>query len=670
MPKRTGREFKVLALIFGPLFILFIVLSAFQYHHYTNNRLRVRRQLERRQDLETELAAAKLKSYIRKITATLDKLSASIGASKNVSGKYEDIGKAFDSLGVKVERLSYFDGEGRKVYSVQGKGTLAPLLENCRYEDFFTGPKLAMVPFVSPLTVLANKEEVIYFSCPVKDATTGEFAGVVLAQVSRSSFAGICKRIKEVDPEINFAFYGQKGDRICLDGCLKNGCSHARKELMSDAPASEVVAPAGASGTGPAGILRVVYHPLRVEGYRWYMTSEMPLSLVDSLAEGDTLTYSAAGALFLFSLMAGGFYFRRIYMGKAAAELEVAYQASVAAKNEAFEAERDKLLAVLNGVPDGIILLDGEGRVTDVNASIRNMAGMPADDQQGKLPDSPGLDVFLEPLEGPTDKTVGDKTYRVIPVPAHEDAGGAPGEVRIVRDVTMEKSVERKRKDMVSMITHDIKNPLAAIIGTSEWLINDKIKPCLGDDGIAAVEAINRAATRILALSDKLLLSTGEETPRLQKVQVDVGGVLEKVIAEFYLEARRKGISIRHDVNEISAVIQIDEHQMMRAFSNLINNSLRHTPEGGEITVVAKNFREYVTVSISDTGLGISKSELPHMFEKYYWASNGKERTRKAGLGLSIAKNIIEAHGGTIEFVSDEQYPAMFVVRLPIVSQA
>ncbi len=400
------------------------------------------------------------------------------------------------------------------------------------------------------------------------------------------------------------------------------------------------------------------------------MSSEMPLSLVGSLAEGDKYTYSAAGALFLFSLIAGGLYFRRIFMEKAAAESEASYQASIASKNDAFEAERDKLLAVLNGVPDGIILLDGEGRVTDVNVSIRNMAGMPAEDQSGKVPESPGLAVFLGPLEGPTDKTVGEKTYRVIPVPAHEDAGGAPGEVRIVRDVTMEKSVERKRKNMVSMITHDIKNPLAAIIGTSEWLINDKIKPCLGDDGIAAVESINRAAIRILALSENLLLSTGEEVPRPQKVNADVGVFLEKVITEFYLEAKRKGISIRHDVNEVSAEIHIDEQQMMRAFSNLINNSLRHTPEGGEITVVAKDFREYVTVSISDTGPGINKSDLPHMFEKNYWASNGKERTRKAGLGLSIAKSIIEAQGGTIEFVSDEQYTAMFVVRLPIAPQA
>lgn len=219
---------------------------------------------------------------------------------------------------------------------------------------------------------------------------------------------------------------------------------------------------------------------------------------------------------------------------------------------------------------------------------------------------------------------------------------------------------------MVSMITHDIKNPLTAIIGMSEWLANNKNEPSLGDDGIVAIEAINSAATRILALSENLLLPTGEGTLKLKKVPVDIGAFLEKVIAEIHLEARRKGISIRHDVNEITAVMQMDEQQMMRAFSNLINNSLRHTPEGGEITVVSKDFRDYVTVSISDTGAGISKSELPHVFEKNYRASDGKERTRSAGLGLTIAKSIIEAHGGTIEFVSDERSSAMFVARLPI----
>lgn len=666
MLKRTGREFKVLALIFGPLLILFVVLSAFQYHNYSKNRSRVRLQLERRQDLVTELAAARLQSYTREITSTLDRLSVSLGSSKKISEKYEDIGKAFDSLGGKVERLSYIDGEGRKAYSVLGKGTLMPLPENCRYEDFFTGPKLARVPFISTLAGFAGKEEVIYFSYPVKDASTRAFAGVVLAQVSRSSFAGVCKHIKEIDPDIRFAYYGQQGDRICLDGCLPSGGSHARKELMSDAPASEVV-PAGASRPGA----RVVYYPVRIEGYRWYMTSEMPLSLVDSLAAGDTLAYSAAGAFFVFFLISGGLYFHRVYMGKAAAESEAAYQASVAAKHNAFEAERDKLLAVLNGVPDGILLLDVEGRVIDANASIRSIAGMPAEGPLGNIPEGSVLDVFLGPLDEPVDKAVGDRTYRIIPVPSSKGVGGSPAEVRVVRDVSRERAIEHKREDMASMITHDIKNPLTAIIGMSEWLASDKIKPCLGDDGAAAVEAINRAATRILALSENfLLLSSAEGMHRLKKTPAEIGAFLEKVIAEFYLEAAQKGITIRHNLGEVSVRILVDETQMMRAFSNLINNSLRHTPSGGTITVTAKDVRSYVTVSISDTGPGVSKSDLPHVFEKNYRAYDGKERARKAGLGLSIAKSIIEAHGGTIEFVSDEQSAAMFVVRLPLPAQA
>jgi signal transduction histidine kinase len=245
--------------------------------------------------------------------------------------------------------------------------------------------------------------------------------------------------------------------------------------------------------------------------------------------------------------------------------------------------------------------------------------------------------------------------------------GWAPAEVRIIRDISREKSIEHKREDMVSMITHDIKNPLTAIIGMSEWLKNDKIKPCLGDDGTSAVEAINRAATRILALSENfLLLSSADGMHRLKKTPAEIGAFLEKVIAEFYLEAAQKGITIRHNLGEVSVRVLVDETQMTRAFSNLINNSLRHTPAGGAITVTAKDIRGYVTVSISDTGPGVSKSDLPHVFEKNYRAYDGKEQIRKTGLGLSIAKAIIEAHGGTIEFVSDKQSAAMFVVRLPL----
>lgn len=74
----------------------------------------------------------------------------------------------------------------------------------------------------------------------------------------------------------------------------------------------------------------------------------------------------------------------------------------------------------MNGVPDGIILLDGEGRVIDINASMRIMAGMSMEGPPGKVPEGSGLDVFLGPLDGPLDKTVGEKNYRVIPVPARE----------------------------------------------------------------------------------------------------------------------------------------------------------------------------------------------------------------------------------------------------------
>ncbi len=227
------------------------MLSAFQYHHYTNNRLRVRRQLERRQDLETELAATRLQAYVQDITSTLGRLSISFGSSKKSDEKNEEIGKAFDSLSGKVEQLSYFDGEGRKVYSVLGKGTLLPLPENCRYEEFFTEPKMTRVPYISPIVRLEDKEEVIYISCPVKDASTGSFAGVVLAQMSRTSFANVCKQIKEVDPDIRFAYYNQLGETICLDGCFQKECPPARKELISDAPASEVIAPAGVSRDRP-----------------------------------------------------------------------------------------------------------------------------------------------------------------------------------------------------------------------------------------------------------------------------------------------------------------------------------------------------------------------------------------------------------------------------------
>lgn len=651
--------------IFGLIAALLLALAFFQYNNYNNNKKRLEDQLFRQQDYITSLGAEMILDYYQEITAGLDKLAFSVSHHDGPQAS-EDMGRVFESFDGKVDKLAYFDASGDKKFSVMGKGALGQLPENARFEEFFLVSKNSKVPYVSPLDHEGG-EEGVTISWPVSDSS-GAFAGVVAARISLVTLSSFCQsldRMREMKGFVNFAYFDQLGQSLCIPGYCP-GAGLFKNRLLKVSPGPEVVT--GALGDNPAkrGRFRVVQVPLQVEGYKWRLASVMPLSGIDGLMRGDLVFLLATGGFFVIALIGGGLYFKSIYGAKARAESEAAYSATLAAKNDSLEAEKSKLLAVLNAIPDGIMLIGRDGKVVNANSRMTEIAASAVGDADG------GRDFPLENLAGPVsgneEAPIAGRTYKIISVPVNAaPAGSEVREVRLVRDVTVEKMLEQKRSDIAHMITHDVRNPLTVIIGIAQWLEDDKAGFDLTDELKSGIETISRASSRVLTLMDNFLFLTSLEGPgKLAKKPVNLNPFLKRAILEYKLEARKKDIKLSLSLPDNLPVVSVDDLQMMRAVSNLIGNALKYTPAGGEVSVFAKNFRDYVTISISDNGAGISKDDLPHIFNRYYRSKRTGKGKTGSGLGLAIVKAVVESHGGTVDVISEEEMGATFTLRLPV----
>ena len=220
-------------------------------------------------------------------------------------------------------------------------------------------------------------------------------------------------------------------------------------------------------------------------------------------------------------------------------------------------------------------------------------------------------------------------------------------EVDLERQVRREQQAVRVRDDLVAVVSHDLKNPLGVIQMQASVLLRTA-----GDDEPsrhlrASVQRIQRAVDRMNALIHGLLDLAAIDAGRfvLNCQPEDMREVIEESLLMFRPLADGKRITI---VDELASVprVELDRERFFQVLSNLIGNAIKFTPEGGRITVRTEHQRDELLVTVSDTGPGIAPAELPHVFERYWQARN--ERRQGSGLGLYIAKGIIEAHGGRI----------------------
>jgi signal transduction histidine kinase len=226
------------------------------------------------------------------------------------------------------------------------------------------------------------------------------------------------------------------------------------------------------------------------------------------------------------------------------------------------------------------------------------------------------------------------------------------------------EKAEELRRNLVADLAHELRTPLSVIQGNLRAIL-DGVYP-LEQAEIATLYDETRLLNRLVEDLRELALAEAGQL-RLERRPVSPADLVNRATDAVRAQAAARGVALQADLLEHLPPVDIDPQRIEQVLGNLLNNALIHTPAGGEIVVTARLMGSEVEVSVRDTGEGISPEHLPHVFERFYRADRSRSWvTGGTGLGLTIAKQLVEAHGGRIEVESEVGRGTQFTFTLPV----
>ncbi|MGN7471930.1 sensor histidine kinase [Brevibacillus sp. SAFN-007a] len=228
--------------------------------------------------------------------------------------------------------------------------------------------------------------------------------------------------------------------------------------------------------------------------------------------------------------------------------------------------------------------------------------------------------------------------------------------------ITSLQKQEELRKRLTSDIAHELRTPLNTLLAQIEGMI----------DGVweASPEHLESTRSEVLRLTRLVsdldqVVQTEAGAFRISKEELDVSDVAKEIVESMKSSFQRKNILLIPRLERLALVVG-DKQRLAQVFSNLLTNSLKHTEPNGEVVVSVEKDRETVLITIQDNGIGIPEEDLPHVFERFYRGDRSRNRERGgSGLGLTIAKGIVEAHQGEIKIESELGKGTIVTIRLP-----
>lgn len=220
---------------------------------------------------------------------------------------------------------------------------------------------------------------------------------------------------------------------------------------------------------------------------------------------------------------------------------------------------------------------------------------------------------------------------------------------------------ENLRKQLTTDIAHELRTPLTTVKGHLDVIIAGIWEPTP-----ERLMSINEEVTRISKLVDELrnLAKYDSEKSNMEYEEIEVESFLNSIVYNYQVQALEKRITIMANLNPM--IIKVDRKKFSQVIVNLLSNGIKYTNEGGQIIIENWSNDNYYAISIQDNGLGIPESEIPHIFERFYRVDKSRNKeTGGIGVGLTIAKSIVESHGGTIEVHSQLHQGSQFIIKFP-----
>ncbi|MFC2061108.1 ATP-binding protein [Elusimicrobiota bacterium] len=335
------------------------------------------------------------------------------------------------------------------------------------------------------------------------------------------------------------------------------------------------------------------------------------------------------------------------------------------------DAERAKTKAIVFSIEDGIVLFDHKGKIMLINDRALELLGIEDRPEEGEdilkfVSNKKLIKVIGGAKEAEIDLSAEGRKEIVKAFSEEVSITGGKDTVRmcILRDITLEKEVEKIRERFLQSITHDLKNPLAAIIGMSDLLKRER-----GED-IKEVETkyfhvLKDEAGRLMGMINDILnlakLEAGKMKLNIKKF--NLSAMVNEIEDTFFAEAEASGVKLKTDMPEKDVKIKGDSELIIRVLINLLGNAIKYTPKGGSITIAVKQEEAEVEVSVIDSGKGIPEDMREIIFDRFQQI---KGRSRGGtGIGLNVSKEIIEAHEGKIWVESEAGKGSSFKFTVP-----
>ncbi len=341
---------------------------------------------------------------------------------------------------------------------------------------------------------------------------------------------------------------------------------------------------------------------------------------------------------------------------------------------DTMSAEKTKLSSILANMADGVIMTDVNADIILANRAASELFGFKEVNVTNKpvievVHDHEVDEILKRCLKTSTEQTtqfesgLNKRFLRAIAVPL-QNQGRLNGTLILLQDLTELKNLQTMRRDLVGNISHELRTPIAGIKAMVETLhdgaVNNKKTAA---DFLTRIEGeVDHLSQIVAELTQLSRIETGEA--KLKKESVDLNALVDDVLTEMKPLVERQQVALSKKLKSGLPSVPADKDRIRQTLINLVHNAIKYNNPDGKVTVTTDYNKNAVTVGVADTGIGISKDDLPHVFERFYKADKARAGSG-SGLGLAIAKHTIQAHGGEINAQSEEGKGSVFTFTLP-----
>jgi signal transduction histidine kinase len=316
--------------------------------------------------------------------------------------------------------------------------------------------------------------------------------------------------------------------------------------------------------------------------------------------------------------------------------------------------------AVLDATRDGIRLVDLDGQTILVNPAMERLAHEALSDHDAFAsvltdPDANAVDEFEAPQTG--------RWFHRYTAPVRTASGDLVGRIFVLRETTEQHDADRLKDELMATVSHELRTPLAAILGFTELLLTRDFSP---QERHEHTSTVHQQAQRLSDLIGDFLdlQRLDQHAVELSRDAVDLGEVLREQVALYAAQSDAHPISLR--LPDRPLVTRGDAPSLARVVGNLLSNAIKYSPEGGSVTVDAALDGDAITVSVTDTGIGIPPEAQARIFDRFYRVDSSETRSiGGTGLGLSLVREIIREHGGSVAVDSLDGHGSRFSITLP-----